>query len=173
MLKHSTSTNQVYHSAWRELCEGMAGAGSFDEVIEVHEAYLLSIQRKFSVVPDKLSDKQYTWTRAGLLFGSADIIQWWNSFSAIKARCEKEVDRIEKQFDDCMAFLLRVGFYPSSLIWLRRCQCEDDIANEDPMFFCHASNDHVSIGKLMDLIPLLEFCFGTCCHGHETITRSG
>ncbi|GJX56060.1 transposase, MuDR [Tanacetum coccineum] len=28
--------------------------------------------------------------------------------SAIKAGCEKEVDHIEKQFDDCMAFLLRV-----------------------------------------------------------------
>lgn len=28
--------------------------------------------------------------------------------SAVKARCEKEVERIEKQFDDCMAFLLRV-----------------------------------------------------------------
>lgn len=27
---------------------------------------------------------------------------------AIKARCEMEVDRIEKQFDDCIAFLLRV-----------------------------------------------------------------
>lgn len=31
--------------------------------------------------------------------------------SAIKARCEMEVDRIEKQFDDCIAFLLRVFFY--------------------------------------------------------------
>jgi len=30
--------------------------------------------------------------------------------SAIKARCEMEVDRIEKQFDDCIAFLLRVFF---------------------------------------------------------------
>lgn len=30
--------------------------------------------------------------------------------SAIKARCEMEVDRIEKQFDDCVAFLLRVFF---------------------------------------------------------------
>lgn len=28
--------------------------------------------------------------------------------SAIKARCAKEVERIEKQFDDCLAFLLRV-----------------------------------------------------------------
>lgn len=28
--------------------------------------------------------------------------------SAIKSRCEMEVDRIEKQFDDCVAFLLRV-----------------------------------------------------------------
>ena len=32
--------------------------------------------------------------------------------SAIKARCEMEVDRIEKQFDDCIAFLLRVSLYP-------------------------------------------------------------
>ncbi|KAF5955705.1 hypothetical protein HYC85_008561 [Camellia sinensis] len=34
------------------------------------------------------------------------------AISAIKARCEMEVDRIEKQFDDCTAFLLRVIFYP-------------------------------------------------------------
>lgn len=27
---------------------------------------------------------------------------------AMKARCETEVDRIEKQFDECIAFLLRV-----------------------------------------------------------------
>ena len=27
---------------------------------------------------------------------------------AIRARCEIELDRIEKQFDDCIAFLLRV-----------------------------------------------------------------
>lgn len=31
--------------------------------------------------------------------------------SAIKARFEKEVDRIDKQFDDCMAFLLRVSTF--------------------------------------------------------------
>ncbi|CAL8100115.1 unnamed protein product [Prunus armeniaca] len=35
--------------------------------------------------------------------------------SAIKAKCEMEVDRIEKQFDDCIAFLLRVIF---SLRWV-------------------------------------------------------
>jgi len=29
--------------------------------------------------------------------------------SDIKTRCEMEVDRIEKQFDDCIAFLLRVS----------------------------------------------------------------
>lgn len=45
---------QVYHSAWRELCEGMAAAKSLDEVIEAHEAYILSIQRQCFVVPDKL-----------------------------------------------------------------------------------------------------------------------
>jgi hypothetical protein len=32
----------------------MAAALSLDEVIEVHEAYLLSIQRQCFVVPDKL-----------------------------------------------------------------------------------------------------------------------
>lgn len=32
----------------------MASAGSLDEVIEVHEAYLLSIQRQCFVAPDKL-----------------------------------------------------------------------------------------------------------------------
>lgn len=45
---------QVYHSAWREMCQGIAAARSLDEVIEVHEAYLLSIQRQCFVVPDKL-----------------------------------------------------------------------------------------------------------------------
>ncbi|GJS31120.1 retrotransposon protein, putative, ty1-copia subclass [Tanacetum coccineum] len=40
--------------AWREFCEGMAAAGSFDEMIEVHEAYLLSIQLQCFFVPDKL-----------------------------------------------------------------------------------------------------------------------
>lgn len=30
--------------------------------------------------------------------------------SAIKAKCEMEVDRIDKQFDDCIAFLLRVSY---------------------------------------------------------------
>lgn len=45
---------QVYHSAWRELCEGMAAAQSLDGVIEVHEAYLLTIHRQCFVVPDKL-----------------------------------------------------------------------------------------------------------------------
>lgn len=46
--------SQVYHSAWIELCTGMASARSLDEVIEVHEAYLLSIQRQCFVAPDKL-----------------------------------------------------------------------------------------------------------------------
>jgi hypothetical protein len=32
----------------------MAAARSLDEVIEVHEAYLLSIQRQCFAVPDKL-----------------------------------------------------------------------------------------------------------------------
>jgi gamma-tubulin complex component 5 len=31
---------------------------------------------------------------------------------AVRARCEMELDRIEKQFDECVVFLLRVGFCP-------------------------------------------------------------
>ncbi|KAK7818653.1 hypothetical protein CFP56_041156 [Quercus suber] len=106
-------SNQVYHSAWRELCEGMAAARSWDEVIEVHEAYLLSIQRQCFVVPDKL------WaliaSRINIILGLAldfysiqQTLSSGGAVSAIKARCEMEVDRIEKQFDDCIAFLLRV-----------------------------------------------------------------
>lgn len=33
---------------------------------------------------------------------------------AIKTRCEMEVDRIDKRFDDCISFLLRV-YIPCSL----------------------------------------------------------
>uniref|UniRef100_A0A5B6YPJ1 Gamma-tubulin complex component n=1 Tax=Davidia involucrata TaxID=16924 RepID=A0A5B6YPJ1_DAVIN len=110
---HQYVMDRVYHSAWRELCEGMAAAGSLDEVIEVHEAYLLSIQRQCFVVPDKL------WaliaSRINSILGLAldfysiqQTLSSGGAVSAIKARCEMEVDRIEKQFDDCIAFLLRV-----------------------------------------------------------------
>lgn len=110
---HQYVMDRVYHSAWRELCEGMATAASLDEVIEVHEAYLLSIQRQCFVVPDKL------WaliaSRINSILGLAldfysiqQTLISGGAVSAIKARCEMEVDRIEKQFDDCTAFLLRV-----------------------------------------------------------------
>ncbi|XP_059634056.1 uncharacterized protein LOC132276584 isoform X2 [Cornus florida] len=110
---HQYVMDRVYHSAWRELCEGMAAAGSLDEVIDVHEAYLLSIQRQCFVVPDKL------WaliaSRINSILGLAldfhsiqQTLSSGGAVSAINARCEMEVDRIEKQFDDCIAFLLRV-----------------------------------------------------------------
>nr|GMD94539.1 gamma-tubulin complex component 5-like isoform X1 [Ipomoea batatas] len=110
---HQYVMDRVYHSAWRELCEGMAAAASLDEVIEVHEAYLSSIQRQCFVVPDKL------WaliaSRINSILGLAldfySIQQTLNSggtVSAVKARCEMEVDRIDRQFDDCIAFLLRI-----------------------------------------------------------------
>ncbi|KAJ6426278.1 hypothetical protein OIU84_026793 [Salix udensis] len=110
---HQYVMDRVYHSAWRELCEGMTAAGSLDEVIEVHEAYLLSIQRQCFVVPDKL------WaliaSRINSILGLAldfystqQTLSSSGAASAMKARCEMEVERIEKQFDDCIAFLLRV-----------------------------------------------------------------
>lgn len=110
---HQYVMDRVFHNAWRDLCEGVAGAGTLDEAIEVHEAYLLSIQRQCFVVPDKL------WgliaSRINSILGLAldfysvqQTISSIGAVSAIKARCVKEVERIEKQFDDCMAFLLRI-----------------------------------------------------------------
>ncbi|KAJ8512774.1 hypothetical protein OPV22_003208 [Ensete ventricosum] len=110
---HQYVMDRVLHSAWSELCNGMASAGSLDEVIEVHDTYLLSIQRQCFVASDKL------WaliasrlkTILGLALDFYAIQQTLSSggaAAAIKARCEMEVDRIEKQFDDCVAFLLRI-----------------------------------------------------------------
>ncbi|KAK7351669.1 hypothetical protein VNO77_11274 [Canavalia gladiata] len=110
---HQYVMDRVYHSAWRELCEGMAAAKSLDEVIEVHEAYMLSIQRQCFVVPDKLG--ALIASRINSILGIAldfytiqQTLSSGGAVSAIKARCEMEVDRIEKQFDECIAFLLRV-----------------------------------------------------------------
>ncbi|XP_027149396.1 gamma-tubulin complex component 5 isoform X2 [Coffea eugenioides] len=110
---HQYVMDRVYHSAWRELCEGVAAARSLDEVIEVHESYLLSIQRQCFVVPDKL------WaliaSRINNILGLAldfysiqQTLSSGGAVSAIKTRCEMEVDRIERQFDECIAFLLRI-----------------------------------------------------------------
>uniref|UniRef100_A0A453JS19 Gamma-tubulin complex component n=1 Tax=Aegilops tauschii subsp. strangulata TaxID=200361 RepID=A0A453JS19_AEGTS len=51
---HQYVMDRVYHSAWTELCDGMASATTLDEVMEVHEAYLSSIQRQCFVASDKL-----------------------------------------------------------------------------------------------------------------------
>ncbi|KAK7283318.1 hypothetical protein RIF29_12752 [Crotalaria pallida] len=110
---HQYVMDRVYHSAWLELCESMTAAKSLDEVIEVHEAYMLSIQRQCFVVPDKLG--ALIASRINSILGLAldfytiqQTLSSGGAVSAITARCEMEVDRIEKQFDDCIAFLLRV-----------------------------------------------------------------
>ncbi|KAL6548858.1 hypothetical protein OROHE_008703 [Orobanche hederae] len=110
---HQYVMDRVYHNAWRELCEDVVSAGTLDEVIEVHEAYLLSIQRQCFVVPDKL------WgliaSRINSILGLAldfysvqQTLSSTGAISAIEARCVKEMERIEKQFDDCISFLLRI-----------------------------------------------------------------
>ncbi|XP_019091648.1 PREDICTED: gamma-tubulin complex component 5-like isoform X1 [Camelina sativa] len=110
---HQYVMDRVYHTAWRELCESMVKAGSLDEVIYVHETYLLSIQRQCFVVQEKL------WaiiaSRINMILGLAlefysiqQTLSSGGAVSAMKARCEMEIDRIEKQFEDCIAFLLRV-----------------------------------------------------------------
>ncbi|XP_061343178.1 uncharacterized protein LOC133289290 isoform X2 [Gastrolobium bilobum] len=122
---HQYVMDRVYHSAWRELCEGMTAAKSLDEVIEVHEAYMLSIQRQCFVVPDKLG--ALIASRINSILGLAldfytiqQTLSSGGAVSAIKARCEMEVDRIEKQFDDCIAFLLRMTKMSSH----KPCQCQ-------------------------------------------------
>ncbi|KAG2252634.1 hypothetical protein Bca52824_082770 [Brassica carinata] len=87
---HQYVMDRVYHTAWRELCEAMAKAGSLEKVIYVHETYLLSIQRQRFVVQEKLT------------------LSSRGAASTIEARCEMEIEHIEKQFEDCIAFLLRV-----------------------------------------------------------------
>ncbi|WZZ66967.1 hypothetical protein YC2023_078337 [Brassica napus] len=86
---HQYVMDRVYHTAWRELCEAMAKAGSLEKVIYVHETYLLSIQRQRFVVQEKLT------------------LSSRGAASTIEARCEMEIEHIEKQFEDCIAFLLR------------------------------------------------------------------
>ncbi|KAK8946948.1 hypothetical protein KSP39_PZI006904 [Platanthera zijinensis] len=110
---HQYVMDRVFHSAWIELSSAMSSAGSLDEVIEVHGAYLSSIQRQCFVGPDKLWALIASRVKSilGLALDFHSIQQTLHSGGAapaIKARCEMEIDRIEKQFDDCIAFLLRV-----------------------------------------------------------------
>lgn len=109
---HQYVMDRVYHSAWRELCDGVAAAGSLDEVIEVHESYLLSIQRQCFVVPEKLwaliASRLNSILGLALEFYSIQQTLFSGPTSAIKARCKLEVDRIERQFDECVAFLLKI-----------------------------------------------------------------
>ncbi|KAL3840367.1 hypothetical protein ACJIZ3_024958 [Penstemon smallii] len=110
---HQYVMDRVYHNAWRELCEGVAAAGTLDEAIEVHDAYLLSIQRQCFVVPDKLWGLIASRINSILVlaldfYSTQQTLSSGGAISTIKARCEKEVERIEKQFNDCMAFLLRI-----------------------------------------------------------------
>ncbi|KAK1267948.1 hypothetical protein QJS04_geneDACA006532 [Acorus gramineus] len=110
---HQYIMDRAFHSAWLELCKGMESASSLDDVIDVHEAYLLSIQRQCFVSSDKLwaMIASRVKTILGLALDFHSVLQTLCSGGAapaIKVRCEAEVDQIEKQFDDCLAFLLRV-----------------------------------------------------------------
>lgn len=110
---HQYVMDRVYHNAWRELCEGVAAAGTLDEAMEVHESYLLSIQRQCFVVPDKLGGLIASRINSilGLALDFYSIQQTLSSggaISAVRARCEKELEQIGKQFDECMSFLLRI-----------------------------------------------------------------
>lgn len=110
---HQYVMDRVLYSSWLELSEGMASAGSLDEVIACHDAYLVSIQRQCLVAPDKL------WTliagRVKTILGLA--LDYYSiqrtlcdgiAAPNITARCQSEIERVERQFDECMVFLLRV-----------------------------------------------------------------
>lgn len=110
---HQYVMDRVLYSAWIELCQGMASAGSLDEVIACHEAYLVSIQRQCFVAPDKLwaliASRVKTILGLALEFYSVQhTLCSGGAAPAIKARCQMEVDRIGHQFDECIVFLLRV-----------------------------------------------------------------
>ncbi|OEL34718.1 hypothetical protein BAE44_0004266 [Dichanthelium oligosanthes] len=110
---HQYVMDRVYHSAWTELCDGMASATTLDEVMEVHEAYLSSIQRQCFVASDKLWAliASRVKTILGLALDFHNVEQTLNTGGtapAVRTRCEMEMDRIEKQFDECIVFLLRI-----------------------------------------------------------------
>ncbi|KAG0479215.1 hypothetical protein HPP92_010073, partial [Vanilla planifolia] len=110
---HQYVMERVFYSAWIELCTAMSSAGSLDEVIEVHEAYLLLVQRQCFVGTDKLwaliaSRVKSILSLALDFYSIQQTLHCGGAALAIKARCEMEVDRIEKQFDDCIAFLIRI-----------------------------------------------------------------
>ncbi|CAM6098848.1 unnamed protein product [Calypogeia fissa] len=110
---HQYVMDRVLYSAWVDLCESMSSAGSLDEVIACHDAYLVSIQRQCLVAPDKL------WTLiAGRVKTILGLALNYHSIQrvlcdgigapALTARCQLEIERVEKQFDECMVFLMRV-----------------------------------------------------------------
>ncbi|XP_062202165.1 uncharacterized protein LOC133904695 [Phragmites australis] len=110
---HQYVMDRVYHSAWTELCDGMASATTLDEVMEVHEAYLSSIQRQCFVASDKLwaliASRVKTILGLALDFHNVEqTLSTGGTAPAVRTRCEMEVDRIEKQFDECVVFLLRI-----------------------------------------------------------------
>ncbi|KAL6847272.1 hypothetical protein ACP4OV_023125 [Aristida adscensionis] len=110
---HQYVMDRVYHSAWTELCDGMASANTLDEVMEVHEAYLSSIQRQCFVASDKLwaliASRVKTILGLALDFHNVEqTLSTGGTAAAVRARCEMEIDRIEKQFDECVVFLLRI-----------------------------------------------------------------
>ncbi|CAA3024801.1 gamma-tubulin complex component 5 isoform X2 [Olea europaea subsp. europaea] len=97
---HQYVMDRVYHNAWRELCEQTTVAETLDEAIELIDSCMQwgliasCINNIFGLALDFYS------VQRNLSSGGA--------ISAIKAKCDKEVYWIEKQFDDCMAFLLRI-----------------------------------------------------------------
>lgn len=110
---HQYVMDRVLYNAWVELCDGMASAGSLDEVIACHDAYLVSIQRQCLVAPDKLwaliSSRVKTILSLALDFYSIQrTLCGGGAAPAITARCQLEIDRVGRQFDECIVFLLRV-----------------------------------------------------------------
>jgi gamma-tubulin complex component 5 len=110
---HQYVMDRVYHSAWTELCDGMASATTLDEVMEVHVAYLSSIQRQCFVASDKLwaliASRVKTILGLALDFHNVEqTLSTGGTAPAVRTRCEMEMDRIEKQFDECVVFLLRI-----------------------------------------------------------------
>ncbi|CAA3003421.1 gamma-tubulin complex component 5 isoform X1 [Olea europaea subsp. europaea] len=97
---HQYVMDRVYHNAWHELFEHTTVAETLDEAIELIDSCMQlgliasCINNIFGLALDFYSVQQ------NLSSGGA--------ISAIKAKCDKEVYWIEKQFDDCMAFLLRI-----------------------------------------------------------------
>lgn len=100
--------------------------------------------------------------------------------SAIKARCEMEINRIEKQFDDCIAFLMRVSSF-SPFFFYSNPDCYNYFNSADLIGSYHVANFQIlsfklNVGQfphLADLVTRINYNHFYMSHNGSLINAPG